>query len=88
MNIRDAVMIIPGVGQATILGGQDYSMRIWLDPNKLFSLKISVSDVIAAINEQNIQVTAGQIGSEPASKKPTVSIYGFNKGKIIKSRRI
>lgn len=82
INIRDAIMRIPGVGDAQILGGQDYSMRVWLDPNKLSSLKISASEVITAINEQNIQVAAGQIGSEPASKNQQFQYTVLTKGRL------
>jgi hydrophobic/amphiphilic exporter-1 (mainly G- bacteria), HAE1 family len=68
LNILDEITRIPGVGQANILGGQEYSMRIWLDPNKLTSLKMSPEEVINAIQQQNIQVAAGQIGGAPSAK--------------------
>jgi len=82
INIRDAIMRIPGVGDAQLLGGQDYSMRIWLDPNKLSSLKMSVSEVISAIREQNVQVAAGQIGAEPASKNQQFQYTVLTKGRL------
>ena len=68
INILDYIARIPGVGQAEILGGDAYSMRIWLNPNNLTSLNISTNDVINAIKEQNVQVAAGQIGAPPATK--------------------
>ena len=82
INIRDAMMRIPGVGDANLLGGQDYSMRIWLDPNKLSSLKISARDVLEAVREQNIQVAAGQIGAEPASKNQQFQYTVLTKGRL------
>ena len=66
LNIRDEIARIPGVSDASIFGVQDYSMRIWLDPNKLTSLKLTTQDVIDSIREQNIQVAAGQIGAAPS----------------------
>lgn len=68
INIRDALLRIPGVGDVQNLGGSDYSMRIWLDPDRLASMGLTAGDVISAIQEQNIQVAAGQIGSPPAPK--------------------
>jgi hydrophobic/amphiphilic exporter-1 (mainly G- bacteria), HAE1 family len=65
LNIRDVIARVPGVSEAIVLGGQDYSMRIWLNPDKMASLSLTTQDVINAIKEQNIQVAAGQIGSAP-----------------------
>jgi multidrug efflux pump len=65
IQLKDAVASLPGVGDVTILGQQDYSMRIWLDPNKLQSRNLTVDDVIRVLREQNVQVAAGQIGQPP-----------------------
>jgi multidrug efflux pump len=65
LNIRDELSRIDGVGQAFIFGGGDYSMRIWLDPEKTASRGISAGDVVRALREQNIQVSAGSIGAPP-----------------------
>ena len=67
LNIRDVMARVPGVSDATVLGGQDYSMRIWLNPDTMTSLKLSTTEVIDAIKEQNIQVAAGQIGAAPSA---------------------
>jgi hydrophobe/amphiphile efflux-1 (HAE1) family protein len=56
---------LPGVANVTYMGQRDYSMRAWLDPEKLASLDIAALDVVAALEEQNIQVAAGQIGQPP-----------------------
>ena len=65
INLLYPVERLPGVGQAEILGAQDYSMRIWLNPSKMASLKISAEEVISAIESQNVQVAAGLIGGPP-----------------------
>ena len=65
LNVKDDLARLKGVGDVAFLGPRDYSMRIWLDPNKLASLQMTASDVIRAIKEQNIQVAAGRIGQPP-----------------------
>ncbi len=65
LNVKDDLARIRGVGDVSFLGGRDYSMRVWLDPNKLASLQMTVSDVIRAIQEQNVQVAAGRLGQPP-----------------------
>ena len=67
IQLRDELARLPGVGDITYLGQRDYSMRIWLDPSKMSARGLSASDVIATIQEQNIQVAAGQIGQPPVS---------------------
>jgi multidrug efflux pump len=65
LNIRDELNRIDGVGQAFIFGGGDYAMRIWLDPEKTAARGISAGDVVRALREQNVQVSAGSIGAPP-----------------------
>ena len=65
IRIRDEVSRIKGVGDVNVVPGKDYSMRIWLDPDKLQSRSLTTQDVVNAIQEQNIQVAAGQIGQPP-----------------------
>jgi multidrug efflux pump len=65
INLKDAISRVQGVGDITILGQQDYSMRVWLDPDKLQSRNLTVDDVIRVLREQNVQVAAGQIGQPP-----------------------
>ena len=64
-NFQDPISRVTGVGDVTLFGGQ-YAMRIWLDPLKLNNYKLATSDVIAAIQAQNAQVSAGQIGAAPS----------------------
>ncbi len=65
MHVKDELARLPGVGDAQIFGGGDYAMRIWLDPDKVASRGLTAGDVVRAIREQNIQVSAGQLGAEP-----------------------
>ncbi|WP_417347839.1 efflux RND transporter permease subunit [Ferrimonas sp.] len=64
-NIQDPMSRVPGVGDITLFGSQ-YAMRIWLDPLKLNQFNLTTSDVVAAIREQNAQVSAGQLGGAPS----------------------
>ena len=66
LRIKDELSRQKGVGDVNIFGAQDYSMRVWLDPNRLKALRLTTQDVIRAIEEQNVQVAAGQIGEPPA----------------------
>ncbi|HEY7155458.1 MAG TPA: efflux RND transporter permease subunit [Gemmataceae bacterium] len=63
--LRDELSRLRGVGDVTYLGQRDYSMRIWLDPQRLATYNLNAQDVIAAVEAQNIQVAAGQIGQPP-----------------------
>jgi len=65
INIKDKLARVPGVGDVTVLGPRDYSMRIWLDPDKVASVGMSASEVVQALREQNRQVAAGRIGQPP-----------------------
>ncbi|RST56727.1 efflux RND transporter permease subunit [Variovorax sp. MHTC-1] len=65
LNVKDRLARIEGVGQVQIFGGGDYSMRVWLDPQKVAQRGLSASDVVAAIRGQNIQAAAGVVGASP-----------------------
>jgi multidrug efflux pump subunit AcrB len=65
IQIRDELSRLPGVGDVTYLGQRDYSMRLWLDPQKLTAYNLNAQDIIQAVQGQNIQVAAGQIGQPP-----------------------
>jgi HAE1 family hydrophobic/amphiphilic exporter-1 len=65
INLRDELSRLPGVGNVTVFGAGQYSMRVWLDPSKLQVRGLMPQDVIAAIQQQSQQVTAGQIGAPP-----------------------
>ncbi len=65
LHIKDRLASIPGVGDAQPFGGGDYAMRLWLDPDKIAARGMTAGDVVRAVREQNIQVSAGQLGAEP-----------------------
>ncbi len=65
LSVKDDLARVKGVGDVTFLGPRDYSMRIWLDPEKLASLGMTSADVIKAVREQNVQVAAGRLGQPP-----------------------
>ncbi len=65
IQVRDELARLDGVGDVTFFGQQDYSMRVWLDPEKLWARNLTSSDVVRAVQEQNVQVAAGQIGQPP-----------------------
>jgi HAE1 family hydrophobic/amphiphilic exporter-1 len=66
INLKDQLARIKGVGRVDVLGASDYSMRIWIKPDRLANMGITVSDIINAINEQNALVPGGKFGAEPA----------------------
>src|SRR5262245_23266133 len=68
IQIRDELSRLQGVGDVTYLGQRDYSMRLWLDPAKLSAYNLNAQDVISAVQAQNVQVAAGQIGQPPTPK--------------------
>lgn len=64
-RLRDQLAQVKGVGDVTFMGQLDYSMRVWLDPNRMAARDLSASDVVAALREQNVQVAAGALGRPP-----------------------
>lgn len=69
INIADEIKRVNGVGDATIFGAKDYSIRLWIDPKKLASYQLTPQDVISAVKDQNEQYAAGKFASEPLSEK-------------------
>lgn len=82
INIREALMRVKGVSDAGTFGPRDYSMRIWMNPDKLTSLKMTSGDVIDAIRDQNIQAAAGYIGTSPAPEDQKVQYTLKTKGRL------
>jgi multidrug efflux pump len=68
IQVKDALARVDGVGDVMLFGQQDYSMRVWLDPDKLASRNLTAGDVIRVLREQNVQVAAGQIGQPPVPR--------------------
>jgi multidrug efflux pump len=82
MQIKDELARVPGVSDVFVFGQRDYSMRIWLNPDKLAERNLSASDVVAAIREQNNQVAAGQIGQPPARRGQKIQITLSTLGRL------
>ncbi len=83
MNVKDQLARIPGVGQVQVFGSGDYSMRIWLNPDKIASLGMTPADIVRAIQSQNAQVAAGSIGNQPISKDVPMQLQITTKGRLV-----
>src|SRR5437868_1601566 len=81
--VKDELGRLPGVAGITYLGQRDYSLRVWLDPDKLAALGLSAMDVVTAISEQNLQVAAGQIGQDPVPSGQQFQLTINTKGRLI-----
>ena len=66
IRLKDELARLPGVGNVNVFGAGQYSMRVWLDPDKMQARGLTAQDVIQALQQQSEQVTAGQIGAPPA----------------------
>ncbi|WP_022948933.1 efflux RND transporter permease subunit [Methylohalobius crimeensis] len=67
IHVKDTLTRLPGVGDVVIFGARDYSMRIWLDPEKVASVNLTASDIVRALREQNMQVASGVVGQPPTA---------------------
>jgi HAE1 family hydrophobic/amphiphilic exporter-1 len=78
--VKDALKRVPGVGDVVIFGERKYAMRIWLDPVKLAARQLTATDVVSALQEQNVEVPSGQLGAPPSDNKQafqiTVNVVG------------
>jgi HAE1 family hydrophobic/amphiphilic exporter-1/multidrug efflux pump len=82
LNVVDELLRLPGVGEVIVLGAQDYSMRIWLDPDRMAQRGVTASDIAAAIRQQNTQNAAGRIGQEPAPESQRLTYAVTAKGRL------
>jgi hydrophobe/amphiphile efflux-1 (HAE1) family protein len=69
LQVRDQLLRLDGIGDIQIFGARDYSMRLWLDPDKIANLGLTSSDVVAAIRAQNLQITGGQLAGPPIADR-------------------
>ena len=83
INVLDTLARIPGVGQANLFGALNYSMRIWFDTNRLISLNLAPSDIIAAVQAQNVQAAVGRVGARPTSNDTQFQINLQTKGRLV-----
>jgi hydrophobic/amphiphilic exporter-1 (mainly G- bacteria), HAE1 family len=74
INVVDPLARVRGVGQAILFGALDYSLRLWLDPDKLTSLQLTPADVVAAVQGQNVQAALGRIGSSPTPDRQQLQL--------------
>lgn len=74
LNVRDRLARLEGIGDAQIFGGGDYAMRAWLDPERIAARGLTASDVVGAMREQNVQVSAGQLGAEPIEESDFLTL--------------
>ena len=82
INVLDRLARVPGVGQASLFGALDYSMRIWLNVERLIQLNLAPSDVINAIQQQNVQAPVGRVGGRPTSDDTQFQINLQTKGRL------
>jgi multidrug efflux pump len=83
IQVKDPLSRSYGVGNVQIFGERDYSMRVWLDPNRMYARGLTVTDVISAIQSQNVQVAAGQLGAPPAPKGTAFTLTINTLGRLI-----
>ena len=83
LNIVDELKRVKGVGDVTIFGAQDYSMRIWLKPDRMAQLGLTPSDIATAVRAQNAQNAAGKIGQEPAPNDQMLAYTVTAKGRLL-----
>jgi hydrophobe/amphiphile efflux-1 (HAE1) family protein len=82
INVLDRLARTPGVGDATLFGRLDYAMRIWFDMNRISSLGLAPSDVISAIQQQNVQAATGRIGAEPTPNSTQFQMNVATQGRL------
>ena len=83
LQIKDTLTRLYGVGDVKIFGARDYSMRVWLDPDKVASRNMTASDVVNAIREQNVQVAAGMLGLPPAPSGTQFQLTVSTMGRLV-----
>src|SRR4029453_1485440 len=82
INLIDPIARIKGVGQATLFGPLDYSLRIWLDPDRLTELNLTPRDVITSVQSQNVQAALGRVGAAPLTSEQQVQINIKTTGRL------
>jgi multidrug efflux pump len=83
LQVRDVLARLPGMGDVRLFGAGDYSMRLWLDPDRIASRGLTAGDVVRAIREQNVQVAAGVIGADPAPANVDYQLNVTTSGRLI-----
>ncbi|MGF1759472.1 efflux RND transporter permease subunit [Photobacterium sagamiensis] len=82
LNVKDQLARVQGISEVNVIGGGEYAMRVWLDPEKMANLGLTTSDVNAALAEQNVQVAAGKVGAPPYNNAQEVQFNLVTKGRL------
>jgi multidrug efflux pump len=83
LQIRDPLSRLDGIGNVNVFGAREYSMRIWLDPDKMYARSLTTDDIVAAIQGQNVQVAAGRLGAEPAPPGTELQLTINTEGRLV-----
>src|SRR6516225_7896832 len=83
LQIRDPLSRLGGVGNVNVFGAREYSMRIWLNPNRMYARGLTSDDIVSAIQAQNVQVAAGSLGAEPAPPGTELQLTLNTQGRLI-----
>jgi multidrug efflux pump subunit AcrB len=83
LQVKDLLARIPGVGQVAVFGSGDYSMRLWLDPDKMAARNLAPIDIITAVSQQNAQIAAGAVGQQPLPSKGTYEFSINANGRLV-----
>ncbi len=85
INVIDALSRVRGVGQATLFGALDYSLRLWLDPDRLTAFNLTPADVVAAVQNQNVQAALGRIGAAPTPQSQQFQLTIKTQGRLTRA---
>jgi hydrophobic/amphiphilic exporter-1 (mainly G- bacteria), HAE1 family len=87
LRVRDQLLRLDGIGDVTLFGAREYSMRVWLNPDKLSSYGLTAGDVVRTLREQNVQVSGGQLGQQPAPADNALQIVVTTQGRFDDERQ-
>jgi multidrug efflux pump len=82
LQVKDTLARLPGMGDVQLFGSGDYSMRIWLDPEKVAARGLAASDIVRALREQNVQVAAGTLGQQPSPREAQFQLSITAQGRL------
>jgi multidrug efflux pump len=83
LQVKDTLARIPGMGDVQLFGSGDYSMRVWLDPEKVAARNLTASDIVRALREQNVQVAAGTLGQQPSPREASFQLNINAQGRLV-----
>jgi hydrophobe/amphiphile efflux-1 (HAE1) family protein len=86
LNVRDALARIPGVGEVNAFGAREYSMRVWLDPERIAGLNLTAEEVLVALRQQNAQVAGGSVGEPPMPSQGAFEQSLQLRGRLLEAR--